>query len=203
VVIPALHDAASDQPIPYTPVCGDGPVPVCLHPAYRGYLPSVTAALGPALSQVAGLPGAPMRVTQVAYLNPSQFATRGEATIGGQPRVLRLPLGFDVLAQQPLTQFLQSRVTPEIVSSVIAGGAGIAGATPAQQAAEAGLLQAAGMPIADFDSMGGPYQAPVPGSPVYAAAMRFAALPTAARRAWLAAHVTALRSGHITLTQLP
>ncbi|MBV9447072.1 MAG: hypothetical protein JO345_14415 [Streptosporangiaceae bacterium] len=44
---------------------------------------------------------------------------------------------------------------------------------------------------------------PAPGSPVYEAAVRFAALPGAVRHAWLAAHLTALRAGHITLEQIP
>jgi hypothetical protein len=39
--------------------------------------------------------------------------------------------------------------------------------------------------------------------PVYAAARRFAALPPATRHAWLAAHLAALRSGLLTLGQLP
>jgi hypothetical protein len=39
--------------------------------------------------------------------------------------------------------------------------------------------------------------------PVYAAAWRLAALPPAARHAWLAAHLGALRSGQLTLAQLP
>ena len=43
----------------------------------------------------------------------------------------------------------------------------------------------------------------VPAGPVYAAARRLAALPTAARHAWLAAHLAALRSGQLTLGQLP
>jgi hypothetical protein len=46
----------------------------------------------------------------------------------------------------------------------------------------------------------------VPGpatGPVYAAARRFAALPPAARHAWLAAHLGALRSGPLTLEELP
>ena len=65
VVIPALHDAANDQLSSYTPVCGRaaGP-PVCLNPAYRSDLASVTTALAPVLSEVSGLPGAPVRVVQ-------------------------------------------------------------------------------------------------------------------------------------------
>ena len=60
MVIPALHDAANDAPIPYTPVCGRAAgIPVCLNPAYRRWLPDVTAALAPVLAEVAGLPGAP------------------------------------------------------------------------------------------------------------------------------------------------
>ena len=43
----------------------------------------------------------------------------------------------------------------------------------------------------------------VPGTPAAAAARRFAALRAQARRAWLAAHLTALRAGLITLAQLP
>jgi hypothetical protein len=38
---------------------------------------------------------------------------------------------------------------------------------------------------------------------VSAAAARFGALPAAARHAWLAAHLAALRAGRITLAQLP
>ena len=140
---------------------------------------------------MAGLPGAPVRVVQVAYLNPTEFATGGAPAIAGRPAVLRLPLGFAVLAQQPQIEFLQSRAAPVIMSSVIGGGT--SSASPAQQAAEAGLLQAAGLPVAQLASMGSVYKPPAPGSPVYAAATRFAALPAAARHAWLLAHLAALR----------
>jgi hypothetical protein len=67
VVIPVLHDAANDRPIGYTPACARAAgVPVCLDPAYRRYLPEVAADLRPVLAEVAGLPGAPARVAQVA-----------------------------------------------------------------------------------------------------------------------------------------
>jgi hypothetical protein len=59
------------------------------------------------------------------------------------------------------------------------------------------------VPVAQLASMGSVYQPPAPGSPVYAAATRFAALPAAARHAWLLAHLAALRAGQITLEQLP
>jgi hypothetical protein len=42
-----------------------------------------------------------------------------------------------------------------------------------------------------------------PGTPQYAAAQRFAALPEQTRRAWLASHLETLRAGQITLAQLP
>ena len=36
--IPALHDAASDQPVPYTPDCAGTSFKVCAHPAFNIYL---------------------------------------------------------------------------------------------------------------------------------------------------------------------
>ena len=41
------------------------------------------------------------------------------------------------------------------------------------------------------------------GRAIAAAVTRFAALSAATRHAWLAAHLAALRAGHITLAQLP
>ena len=94
MVIPALHDAANDAPIPYTPVCGRAAgVPVCLNPAYRRWLPDLTAALRPVLAELAGLPGAPVRVTQVAATySPGETAYAQAMTISGDPPVLDIPL---------------------------------------------------------------------------------------------------------------
>ena len=66
IAIPALHDAASDRPLRYTPVCSHTAIPVCLNPAYASYLPATAAALAPMLDQIAGLPGAPARISQAA-----------------------------------------------------------------------------------------------------------------------------------------
>jgi hypothetical protein len=96
IVIPVLHDAASDRPVRYIPVCSRSAIPVCLQPAYRPYLPEVTAALGPLLAQLAGLPGAPVRVTQVAVTSVQSARDNGIGfggpVIGGRPPVLYLPL---------------------------------------------------------------------------------------------------------------
>lgn len=207
-VIPALHDAASNQPVPYTPVCGHAAVPVCLHPAFRAYLPALTAALGPVLSQLAGLRGAPVRVTQVATTyqqtpgGPVPVAGN-DPIISGSPPVLDLPFpdasGAGVTTADAIDQ-VPLGVATTIVDTVIGGG------TPAQQAVAAALLAADGVPLASDCSRGQACQGvpgPAPGSPAYVAAGRFAALPAATRHAWLAAHLAALRAGRVTLTEIP
>ena len=73
--------------------------------------------------------------------------------------------------------------------------------TPAQQAVEDGLLKAIG---SQAYPVYGPDGNPVaPPGPVTAAAARFAMLPAATRHAWLAAHLAALKAGHITLARIP
>ncbi|HSS91769.1 MAG TPA: hypothetical protein VLL69_20840 [Streptosporangiaceae bacterium] len=216
MVIPALHDAANDQPIPYTPVCGRATVaPVCLNPAYRQYLADVTGALRPVLAEVAGLPGAPARAIQV----PGTYTSgEGEAnpavTISGRPPVLRVPLdalatlpGFTGFTGRPETETqFADQLQALSVHAFVGAGNGIG--TPAQQAVQAALLQGVGVPFkaqANFmDAGNGPGPPPGPATgPAYAAARRLAALSPAARHAWLAAHLAALRSGQLTLAQLP
>ena len=216
IVIPALHDAANDQLIAYTPVCGRAAgVPVCLNPAYRRYLADVTGALRPVLAEVAGLPGAPARATQVpgTYTSGEDEANPA-VTISGRPPVLRVPL--DALSTLPgYTGFTGAPETTVQFAGVLRAvsvhafvGAGNGAGTPAQQAVQAALLQGAGVPFAAQaklpDAGNGPGTALGPTTgPVYAAARRLAALPPAARHAWVAAHLGALRSGHLTLAQLP
>ena len=221
IVIPALHDAASDKPIAYTPVCSHAAVPVCLHPAYRSFLPAVTAALGPLLGEVAGLPGAPVRVWQVAFthlqLRPHNGVELGGPVIGGSPPVLSLPLsgmtppGEEHTTTAEFIRQLREQVSPMILNTLIGGGdqqdtnsqQGKRSAQQpsprvlAQQAIQAALAQVAGVPPGN-----GVPPLP-PGSPADAAAKRFAALPAATRHAWLVGHLTALRAGRITLGELP
>jgi hypothetical protein len=216
MVIPALHDAANDAPITYTPACGRAArVPVCLNPAYRRWLPDVTGALAPVLTEVAGLPGAPVRATQVAATYPSgDGGPLQPITLGGQPPALRLSLGqLDIpgpcgFCDGPVaTKQFADQIRLLFAQSFTGAGNGPGG--PARQAVQAALLQGAGIP---FDAQpklmatarNGPGPAPGPATgPVYAAARRLAALPAAARHAWLAAHLTALRAGRLALKDLP
>ena len=112
VVIPAVHDAASDRPIAYTPVCQQGAIPVCVQPAFRAYLPDLVATLNPLIHEFAGLPGAPVRVEQsdsstVPALSVALSATEidtlvgASATLTGNPPVLHLAL--TELPSQPRT----------------------------------------------------------------------------------------------------
>jgi hypothetical protein len=217
--IPALHDAASDKPIPYLPVCRNAVIPVCVQPAYRPYLRDLTAAVGPVASQVAGLPGAPVRASQIAavFANSERARRRDGVgqivTLGGRPAVLSMPTGAIALPGSfgaYDTEFV-GQLKVEVVHALIAPGA--AYGNPAQVAVEAALLQHAGIPLAAQPIALGNSPWPLPGGgphataqyppPVAAAAERLAALPAGARHAWLATHLAALRAGRLGLAQLP
>ncbi|MEP7021586.1 MAG: hypothetical protein ABI808_13110 [Pseudonocardiales bacterium] len=193
IAIPALHSAADDRPIDYTPVCSAAEIPVCLHPAYAAYLPDVAAALAPVLAEVAGLPFAPVRVDQAAATYHSAtdngIEVRLAGGLSGTPPVFHLVLPNQVPGPVMTTQEQAAAVRVDAGTAIVAGVVGAGrDADPAQQAI---MLAIVGGSMSDPDPQ------------VAAAASRFAALPAAERHAWLAAHVTALRAGQLTLAQLP
>jgi hypothetical protein len=192
-VVPALYDPASGQPVRYTTVCDThAPIPVCVHPAYRSLLATITADLAPLTSQFAGLPGMPVRVE----LAPDEALTSPPPAITGRPPVLQV--GKFINTSGPMTAAeLAGSLRYEAASAVSlpAGGRKIRSLTAGQSAQAAvafGLELVAGPPL----PRGGP-------ATVTAAAHRYAALPASARRAWLATHLPALRAGHLTLAGLP
>jgi len=218
LVIPALHDAASDRPIANVPDCEGSGFRVCLNPDYRPELTAVTAALAPVVREVAGLPGAPTRATQVAAAYSAGEGQGGQAmTISGRPPVLGMPLG--ALGIPGAFGWTDGEVAGQLRLLFVHAfvGAGTSIGTPAQQAVQAALLQGAGLPIARQPNLlasaglwslarttGGPAPGPPPATgPVYAVARRLAAMSAGARHAWLAAHLAALRADHLTLAQLP
>ncbi|HEX6523130.1 MAG TPA: hypothetical protein VF070_24500 [Streptosporangiaceae bacterium] len=180
-IIPALHDAADDRPVTYTPVCGTGPVPICVNPAFRGYLPALSSTLAPAFREMAGLPGAPVRAVEISgYAAPA-----AGARLSGSPVVLSFampalgPHGFPGVQRPVLVAFITGNADHD--------------GTAAQQAVWLALVEQTGFqPDISFYSPA-----------VRTAAARFAALPAVAQHAWLAARLPALRAGHITLEQIP
>jgi len=205
-------------------VCSHTAIPVCLNPAYASYLPDTTAALAPVLDQIAGLPGAPARISQAAATydqgpgNSVGIGFTGPAMSGAPPAfrmILPVQLPGPAITTSELTSQVRSATGPGIVASVTGDGPG---ATQAQHAVTTALLMAAGVapqhllpgtPTAGNGASAGAgaggerYLGLAPGSPAYAAAKRFAALPAAVRRAWLTHHLAALRAGRISLGQLP
>jgi hypothetical protein len=214
--IPALHDAASDQPIPYTPDCAGTSFKVCLPSAFSAYLPAAAVALQPAAAEIAGLPGAPVRALQVPSgagpRNTQGFGFAGAAVSGmsGTPSVYHFisdngtaPL-WGSPAQAGSADWRAG--FQQIFLTAFVAPADNFAPTPAQQAVITALLARIGSPAPPFPQADGPNGQPVGPSPakIAAAAARFEALSPAARRAWLAAHLPALRAGHITtLAQLP
>jgi hypothetical protein len=217
--IPALHDAANDEPVRFTPVCSHTAIPVCLNPAYASYLASTTAALEPLLNQIAGLPGAPARILQEAATyrdtRAGEEVMPGEGNTNGEA-VYHLLLPVQMLGPSLTTAQMASQVKwtdgPNIVANFIGAGPG---ASQAQNAVAAALTMILGRVSADPNLQASPNErAPgrpglselgglIRGTPAQPAAERFAALPAQTRRAWLASHLAALRAGQITLAQLP
>jgi hypothetical protein len=183
-VIPSLSTGSS--PLPFTPVCDTtGPLPVCVHPAYRNVLSTISSDLAAVTSQLAGLPGAP---TSVAI-------GLGPAGAGGDRNTLSVA---PPNSQGPMTaDQIRSSVRFDVVRAVTAQ-IGDATATPAEQAIARGILLVAGEPM--DGRLASPHSS---GAQTLAAARRFAALPATTRHDWLATHLRALQAGTITLGELP
>ena len=222
--IPALHDAADDQPVPYTPDCTGSAFKVCIHPAFAPYLGAMSAALKPAAAEIAGLPGAPVRA---------------EMTMGyGLPAVAGTTSVYDYFTEQEGYGGESFWATPalartadweqgnqqDFITWFVSGPAeqDSPGPTPAQEAVAIALLAKIGAPVpqgypqfsqpgtqsgtqlgASSTSGASGTQPGASAAQITAAASGFESLSSAARHAWLAANIAALRSGAITLAQIP
>jgi hypothetical protein len=204
VTISALHDAANDRPVRYTPVCQntDG-IPLCVQPAYGPYVGDMVAALSPILEQFAGLPGAPVGVTQQATPMTGQGDMFQLTTVGGRPQVSMtlggmVPGAFGNTAAS-FREILRDNAFPVFAATLVGTG------SDAQRAVTVGIGDAIGLPLKPGSDAGRVLSdlALAPSSPAGRAAARFAALPAATRLAWLTAHLTALRAGQITLAEMP
>jgi hypothetical protein len=216
--VPALHDAADDQPVPYTPDCTGSAFTVCIHPAYEPYLGAMSAALEPAAAEIAGLPGAPVRAEMtMGYTLPAvtgttsvyDYSVNQEGFNGGfwaTPAVARTADWEQGEQQDFITWFVSGPVEQDSP-----------GPTPAQEAVAIALLAKIGAPVPQYPQFSQPStqsgtssasgasgtQPEASAAQITAAATRLESLSPAARRAWLAANIAALRAGTATLAQVP
>ncbi len=221
--IPALHDAADDQPVPYTPDCTGSAFTVCIHPAFAPYLGAMSAALQPAAAEIAGLPGAPVRAemtmgyyalpavagTTAVYDYSPEYEEYGEASFWATPAMARTADWEQGMQQGFITWFVSGPAEQDSPAP-----------TPAQQAVAIALLAKIGASVPPYPQFSQPgtqsgassvsttpggseTQPAASAAQITAAATRLESLSSGARRAWLAANMAALRSGAITLAQLP
>jgi hypothetical protein len=223
--IPALHDAAGDQPIPYVPDCAGGAFTVCIHPAFEPYLGAMSAALQPAAAEIAGLPGAPVRAEMNSGVAPQAVAGTtsvytysteqegfGDESFWATPATARTAPWEQGVQQDFITWFVSDPAEQNW-----------SGPTPAEEAVAIALLARIGAPVPQYlqfsqpsPSSGGSStsgavgasgasgtQSGATAAQITAAATRFGSLSSAARHGWLAANIAPLRSGAITLAQLP
>jgi hypothetical protein len=203
-VIPALHDAASDQPVSYTPECTKSGFPVCIHPAFGGYLHGVAAGLQPAAAEIAGLPGAPARAEQVrSGVGPPPAAGTTSIYQYSGDGGMAVFWGDDANAA-----WWQQAFQQDFLSWFVSGPEAPNGPTfltAAQQAVVTALMAEVGSAAPQFDQPDNSNGQPVGPSPaqVDAAARRLESLSSAARHAWLAAHIAEIRAGGVTLASIP
>jgi hypothetical protein len=211
VEIPALHDAASDRPIPYTPVCQGG-FQTCVHPAYRQYLNASEAALAPVITEISGLPGAPARAADVVDRTLPAYAAQG-GYLTGNPRVFEFSYNYVLSGTGQDPAIIRSVLQQDLVNAFLTGppvkiqtGEGTqlsyGSMNAAQYVVSTALLDLVGW---QHSAATQPVSLPagVSGSPAQAAVKRFTALPAATRHAWLSSHVAAIRAGHVTLAEIP
>jgi hypothetical protein len=204
LVVPLLHDAASDRKIPYTPVCTRGrPVPVCLHPAYAraNELAFFDTMINAIAAPLAGVPGLPTRAEQ----SPGGDQGSVVVLVAGSPPVLELPddiVQGNSIGPAAFTAELRAMVALDLVTRDGTRPAGRscrcavgAGTTPAQQAAALYLLDQAHYPASSGLISADPA--------ITATARGLAALTATARHTWFTSHITALRAGTVTLQELP
>jgi hypothetical protein len=212
--IPALHDAASDQPVSYTPECAGTSFTVCVHPAFGAYLDGANAALQPVAAEIAGLPGAPVRTEQVASgdgvmrSDGTSSVTPMMTTITGTPPVYKYssdaflaPMWGDPAI--PTERSWYPGFQQQFLIAFVAQPADGSNPSPAQQAVVTALMTAVGSHAHSFPQAGGGKVAGSAWTQIAAAAQRFGSLSSAARHAWLATHLAALRAGTLTLAQIP
>lgn len=197
VTVPAFHDSAADHAVPYTLVCSHTPLPVCVHPAYAGgsELTSLATIINKIAAPLLGSPGMPVRAEQVPAAELPLGGVQGDPPI--------LPLQAFIMHGTSLQPpaFAEFFTYSVALSLLIPANSQVLEANPAQRAVALYLLRQARYPADPHLFAAG--RAAAANAAVGAAAARLIALSHAARTAWLATHLAALRAGQLTPADIP
>ena len=176
IVVPALDSVTVRQPLPYTPVCDGAPLRVCVHPAYDARLSILATALNRLAAPLAGTAGLPREIDEGPIL--IEDITTHDGVLEIAPVLIRVD------SRGPDSALVNDITALALVEKP---GERPAQADDVQRAVALYLIQQAGANADPFY---------IPASPaVRAAAARLAALSPAARHAWLATHMSAVRAG--------
>ncbi|MDP9487234.1 MAG: hypothetical protein M3Q49_15880, partial [Actinomycetota bacterium] len=196
--------------VPYQPVCEEGEIPVCVHPAYEVALPETARAVNDLVEPLVGISGAPTRAEQRGDAYPSRLRTDGTLVFDMRSAFIRWNVNHG--------STVKDQVGFEVPSALVSGPSGYVEGNPykssfcreagdapgeAQRVIAAWLSYRAG----DFGSANSmAFREAVNGQlcPRSAAVVeRFDALTPAERRAWLETNYADLRAGELTLEDLP
>lgn len=181
--VPLLFNAASDRPIPYTPVCSQAALPVCIHPAYSAELIQLSTLINRLTAPVIGLPGAPVQADQrpvdrqkgelpwqiIAHVLvvPPFAAHASDWTDQSFIRTLSTQIAIGLVTDNPTTDGTNLNTAQQAIALYLLRQANIT--------ADPNILQLSPQ-AREFEQ-------------------RLAAQPLAARRVWLAQHYAALLQG--------
>lgn len=197
-------ESANQAVFPYQPVCQDGAITVCVHPAYRKMLPETANIIDRMVQPLAGLPGVPTRAEQRAY--PDTMPGKSNVPVG--------TIVFELLNPAKSEwgyQTLSIGVARGLVADPEANDPAslpwpwsTVGMSPVQAAIAESLVELVwGDPCKEV-SPGAIQCLELTFSPETTAAReKFTTLDPAVRRAWFEEHYTALRAGELTLDDLP
>jgi hypothetical protein len=218
LLVPArpYFDASPSRAIAYEPVCRQGSILVCVHPAYEPVLDDTADLVNAVVRPLVGLPGFPTRAEQV------QPALEGAAVgpfeigpVAGSPDVIGI-----VPADGEVTDDAEAAF---VAIAAVAGQSEqfLSQLNPAQSAIAYWLMDQTGLdwrtaegylmpsfgdtPIKEAYDSGDitPAELDALIDDVQRAADRFGALSPEDQRAWLEANLVALRAGDLTLEDLP
>lgn len=169
----------------YDPVCVRQEIQVCVHPAYKEFLPQTTATVSGLVKPLERVPGVPTRAEQT---NSSQRDPESNEV-----------LSFVLHDKRSLGDQLAFQISGELVGKQVSGTVGGSNSAPgnAQAAIEAWLLRQAGKDSEYALLTGKDPEA------IAAASQRFSELTPKKREEWLRKNYTDLRSWKLTLKDLP